>query len=204
MGRASSAERHVHPGERKLNAMNALGVSANRGFTLIELMITLVILGILITVGVPSLADFVATQRVRTTASDLMADMAFARAEAIKESRRVIMQRVAGATSTWKDGWNICVDLNGDNTCSAGEIRKSATPLSGRTKMCATTAELGNNIVFRPDGRIVRNTAVAANDGILISDDFDDGNAANNRARLVFLGVSGRPSMQIQDGGASC
>ena len=76
--------------------------------------------------------------------------------------------------------------------------------LSGRTKMCATTAELGNNIVFRPDGRIVRNTAVAADDGILISDDFDDGNAANNRARLVFLGVSGRPGMQIQDGGASC
>ncbi len=184
--------------------MSAFEVSVNRGFTLIELMITLVILAIVITVGAPSLAGFVASQRVRTTASDLMSDMAFARAEAIKESRRVIMQRLAGATSTWKDGWNICVDMDGDNACSAGEVRKSATPLSGRTKICATTAELDNSIVFRPDGRIVRTTAAAATDGILISDDFDDANADNNRARLVYLGVSGRPSVEIQDGGASC
>lgn len=184
--------------------MSAFEVGVNRGFTLIELMITLVILGIVLTVGVPSLHEFVGSQRVRTAASDLVADMAFARAEAIKESRRVIMQRLAGATSTWKDGWNICVDLDGDNTCSAGEIRKSATPLSGRTKVCATTAELDNNIVFRPDGRIVRTTAVAATDGILISDDFDDSNADNDRARLVYLGVSGRPSVEILDGGARC
>ena len=183
--------------------MRSCGITS-RGFTLIELMITLVILAIVITIGVPSFNDFIASQRVRTTASDLMADMAFARAEAIKESRRVVMERLSGATSTWKDGWNICVDLDGNNACSAGEVRKSATPLSGRTKMCATTAELNDSIIFRPDGRIVRTTAVAATDGILISDDFDDTNTGNNRARLVYLGVSGRPSVEIQDGGAAC
>jgi type IV fimbrial biogenesis protein FimT len=174
------------------------------GFTLIELMITLVVLALVITVGVPEFNDFIAAQRVRTAASDLMADMAFARAEAIKESRRAIMQRTAGATSSWKDGWSICVDLDGDNACAATEVRKSTTPVSGRTKVCSTTADYDDAIVFRPDGRIVRAAAPAAGDGIRVSDDLGDANAGNDRVRLVFLGVSGRGSVIVQDGGTAC
>ncbi|MGH8639559.1 MAG: GspH/FimT family pseudopilin, partial [Burkholderiales bacterium] len=126
------------------------GCTTCRGFTLIELMITLAILAIVITVGVPSLSDFVASQRVRTTASDIIADMAFARAEAIKESRIAIMAPINAAN--WKDGWRICVDLDGGGDCDVpGEVRKTATPVSGRTKVCATP---NAPIVFRPDGRV--------------------------------------------------
>ena len=106
------------------------------GFTLIELMITLVIMAIVLTVGVPSFIDFIATQRVRTAASDLAADMAFARAEAIKESRWVIMEPIGGA-GTWKDGWRIWVDLDNSRTRAAAEDRKTATGVSSRGKVCA-------------------------------------------------------------------
>ena len=132
---------------------------------------------------------------------DIMADLAYARAEAIKESRRAIMQRAAGATNTWKDGWQICVDLDGDNDCAAAEVRKTTSPIGGRTRVCTTDAALANTIVFRPDGRM---NAPTNNVGILISDDRDDADASNNRARLVLLGLSGRASVQIQDGGATC
>lgn len=178
--------------------MTRIGTSA--GFTLIELMITLVILAIVITVGVPGFTDFIAAQRVRTTASDIMADMAFARAEAIKESRPVIMAPIT--TGNWKDGWRICVDLDGGGDCDVpGEVRKTATPVPGRTKVCATPDE---PIVFRPDGRITRVTASTAADGIRVSDDLGDAATANNRSRLVYLGVSGRPSVEVQDGGTVC
>jgi type IV fimbrial biogenesis protein FimT len=176
--------------------------SASAGFTLIELMITLAILAIVITIGVPSLSDFVASQKVRTTASDIMADMAFARAEAIKESRVAIMERLPGATNTWKDGWRICVDLDSGDDCDVpGEVRKTATPISGRTRVCATPDE---PILFRPDGRNTRATAPTANDGIRVSDDLGDGVATNDKVRLIYLGVSGRPSVEIQDGGTVC
>jgi type IV fimbrial biogenesis protein FimT len=174
-----------------------------RGFTLIELMITLVIMVIAITIGVPSFNDFIASQRVRTTASDLMADMAFARAEAIKESRRAIMERTSGATGTWKDGWQICVDLDGNGACSATEVRKATTPVPGeaaRTIVCATTSDLLSTIEFRPDGRVVRASAPNVGDGVKIQIDVGGvGSATNDRIRLVFLGISGRPGVEVQD-----
>jgi type IV fimbrial biogenesis protein FimT len=172
----------------------------NRGFTLIELMITLVILAVVITIGVPSLSDFIASQHVRTTASDIMADMAFARAEAIKESRIAIMAPINAAD--WKEGWRICVDLNGDGDCDVpGEVRKTATPISGRIRVCATPNQ---PIVFRPDGRITRATGPSATDGIRVSDNLGDTVTTNDKVRLIYLGVSGRPSVEVQDGGTLC
>lgn len=164
-----------------------------RGFTLIELMIVLVIVAILITVGIPSLTEFVARQRMRTTVSDLVSDVAFARAEAIKESRQVIMERLpGGTTSTWKDGWRICADLNRNATCDAGEIRKTTEPVDGRLKVCSQTATFRDRIVFRPDGRLVLAAAPAANEGLTVSDDMGDSNAANDLIKTVSFGLAGR------------
>jgi len=172
----------------------------NTGFTLIELMITLVIMAVVITIGVPSFNDFIASQRVRVTASDIVGDIALARAEAIKESRRAMMEPLTAGD--WKNGWRVCVDVNGNDGCDApDEVRKIATPIPGRTKVCATPDEA---IVFRPDGRTIRAAASSTADGIRVSDDLGDGTGANDRVRLVFLGVSGRPSVDIQDGGTAC
>lgn len=162
-------------------------------------MITLVIVAIVITVGVPSLTDFVAAQRVRTTASDLVSDMALARAEAVKESRQAIFERVAGATNTWKDGWRVCIDLNSNSTCDNNEIRKVTTTVPGRSKVCSTTGDFDNRIFFRPDGRVVRTAAPGANDGLKVSDDNNDATTANDRVRLIFIGISGRARMEVQD-----
>jgi prepilin-type N-terminal cleavage/methylation domain-containing protein len=183
---------------------------ATAGFTLIELMITIVIVAIVITVGVPSFNDFIASQRERTAASDLASDMAFARAEAIKESRWVIIEPIGGA-GTWKDGWRIWVDLDNSRTRTATEDRKTSTGVSSRGKVCALGA-LDPRIVFRPDGRAFSAasglasalTPVTATDGIRISDDLGDGVATNDRIRLVYIGVSGRASVEVQDGGTAC
>jgi type IV fimbrial biogenesis protein FimT len=177
-----------------------------RGFTLIELMIVIGIAAILVTVGVPSFTAFIASQRVRTAVSDTMADISFARAEAIKESRQAIMERLAGATGTWKDGWRICVDLNGDGDCDPGEDRKLTQPLAGRIKVCSTAADFNNRIIFRPDGRVVRPSAPGANDGLKVSDDAGDAATGNDYIRSIVIGISGRPVVLKQDGtgGALC
>jgi len=172
------------------------------GFTLIELMVTLAIMAIVITVGVPALSGYVASQRVRTAVSDTAADIAFARAEAIKESRQSLMERLAGATGTWKDGWRICVDLDGNGSCGNAEVRKITQALGGRIKVCSTAADFDTRIIFRPDGRVVRPSAPGANDGLKISDDLSDGAAGNDYIRSIVIGITGRPLVIKQDGGS--
>ena len=75
---------------------SAGGMPASAGFTLIELMVVLTIVAILTVIGLPSLTDFVAEQRVRTVASDLVSEIVFARVKAVELSRRVIMEQLPG------------------------------------------------------------------------------------------------------------
>src|SRR3989344_4698731 len=58
----------------------------NSGFTLIELIITLTIAGILMAVAVPGLKNFVSSNRLTAQINDLIADINLARSEAIKRN----------------------------------------------------------------------------------------------------------------------
>lgn len=71
------------------------------GFTLVELLVVIVLLGILTTLAVPSFNQYQATQSVRNAASDLVFAMNFARSEAVKRNTDVTVS----ANSTWDGGW---------------------------------------------------------------------------------------------------
>lgn len=57
-----------------------------QGFTMIELMITIVILGILTSAALPSFREFLASQRIRSASFDFMSMISLARSEAIKRN----------------------------------------------------------------------------------------------------------------------
>lgn len=61
------------------------------GFTLVEALVTVSILGILLAVAAPSFVDWIATQRVKSSASELLTDIRFARGEAIKRNARTVI-----------------------------------------------------------------------------------------------------------------
>jgi prepilin-type N-terminal cleavage/methylation domain-containing protein len=79
-------------------------IGSQRGFTLIELMVTMAVLVILITIGVPSFNDLVQNQRVKTAVSELHSSLIFARSEAIKRNAEVTITRNG---ASWSNGWNV-------------------------------------------------------------------------------------------------
>lgn len=134
--------------------MNNIPTSIKRtalGFTLIELMITISVLIILLTVAVPSFRAFVQAQRVKTTAFDLFAAITYARSEALKRNGDVTL---SAATGGWGNGWNVNAGSSTLRTQSALDssvaITGSATSVTygrdGRTAgSSATTLQLAAN-----------------------------------------------------------
>lgn len=84
--------------------MLALKRQRTRGFTLLELLITLAVVAILAAIAVPSFQNMIATQQVRSAASDLVSALNFARSEAVKRNATVTVTPAAGG---WTDGWTI-------------------------------------------------------------------------------------------------
>jgi len=76
-----------------------------RGFTLIELMVTVTLLGVLLGVAIPSFRDFMDTQRVKSAAFDMAAALLLARSEAIKRNADVTVAPVTG--TDWGTGWTV-------------------------------------------------------------------------------------------------
>jgi type IV fimbrial biogenesis protein FimT len=72
-----------------------------RGFTLLELMVTVAVLAILVTVGVPSFQDLIQNNRVTTQTNELVTALNFARTEAVKRGRNVEVV-VTQVTPGWR------------------------------------------------------------------------------------------------------
>lgn len=90
-----------------------------RGFTLIELMITIAIVGVLMALAVPALTQMVATKSVASQADEFASALRFARSEALKRSSPVTLCRNSGTLAAptcatvagdWNSGWVVFVD----------------------------------------------------------------------------------------------
>jgi len=95
-----------------------------QGFTLVEAMMVVTILGILAALAVPSFKSTIDSSRRTAYANQLFEDLAFARSEAIKRGVRVtVCPSTDGSscrgTSGWEQGWITFVDLNRDGARDA-------------------------------------------------------------------------------------
>ena len=91
------------------------------GFTLYELMITLLIVGIVLSFGVPNLAEFVANSRITSTSNDLYAAFHLARSESARAKANITICASANPLAddsncdgSWDQGYIVFVDTNGD------------------------------------------------------------------------------------------
>jgi type IV fimbrial biogenesis protein FimT len=116
---------------------------AQRGFTMMELIVVISIVGILMAIGAPSYKYITTANRVSSEVNGLLGDMQFARAEAIKEGQTVTVCATAdGATctgnSTWTGGWLVFMDGTTIRTFDGTDVLlRVQKPLSGGDRFSA-------------------------------------------------------------------
>lgn len=90
-----------------------------RGVNLLELMIVIAILAVVASVAVPSYSQMVASNAVRSAASELHISLIQARSEAVKRNAVVSL---APVSSDWAKGWTGKLG-GGETLIERGEVR---------------------------------------------------------------------------------
>lgn len=100
------------------------------GFTLIELLMAVVIVAILVSIGVPSMRNWLINQRVINTTAEMVTDLNLARSEAIQKGQTIEVSFHATAAMT-------CYSLH-----TTDRTRGNCSCLNGVGRAC--TDALGN------------------------------------------------------------
>lgn len=160
------------------------------GFTLLELMITLAIAGIITMIGIPSFQGLINNSRLTAHANDLLTALHYARSEAVTRNTDIVITQIGGANSVWEGGWDIRV--------VGGELLKQHEAL-------------GNGYTLRTGGTFINtltytSAGFSKGGGGLGADSFTVCNAAQdiNSARKIVLNQIGRAYVQKGVGVGEC
>ena len=124
------------------------------GFTLVELMVSVVVLVIILAMAGPSMAEFTANNHLAASKSAFAAAVALARTEAARRGQTVIIQAIAGgaAGNEFKAGWELYVDVDGNGAVGGGDtlVRGFEAP-SDKVKLSGTSP-----LAFQATGYLAR------------------------------------------------
>ena len=165
------------------------------GFTLVELMVTLIVASILLAVGVPSFVGMLRNNRTATMANEMVTTLNLARSEAIRRGLQVTVRK-SGAE--WENGWSIFSDVDRDGVFDAvdGDTQLRIYEALANGYTLRTGANFTNWVAYLPSGRS-QGSALPNDTFRLCADD-----QITAEGRSIIVSVGGR--IRLEEGVAEC
>jgi len=173
-----------------------MNMERENGFTMIELLISIVVVTALLALGIPSFMDFVKNNRLGAQSNALATALQVARSEAVKRNTDTVICASANQTNCtgngdWDKGWIVFSDviLNGVPDVGASAplcedtedcMLRTSGALSGKNKISTTAASLR----FLPTG-------LAANAGATVTLNLVADKCERNQSRKIQVTLQG-------------
>jgi type IV fimbrial biogenesis protein FimT len=161
----------------------------NQGFTLLELMIVVAILGIVTALAAPNFRDMIKNGRIDSAVNDFTSTLQFSKTEAISRVNPVTMC-IRNDTGTdcgggdWAQGWIVFSDLNGDGALNGtDQVIMNHEPLDDSITFGGPVG----SITYRPSGTTSVNNTVE----LIICDERD----FDRSAKGILITITGRGSV---------
>lgn len=152
------------------------------GFTLIELMLTIVVLAILLAIAVPSFTSQFQKQRLKGAAERLVSEIQFARNEAVGSNNEILVNAQSGGGTNWCIGLGVANPGGSECDCDAG----TNCQINGEDRL--VEADDYNGVTMTAVDTTIRfDTVRGLPDGAVPDFDFDgeDGNRVGVRVNPV-------------------
>jgi type IV fimbrial biogenesis protein FimT len=157
------------------------------GFTIIELMLTILVMAVALTIGTPSFLSSLQNNRITSQSNAMIGAISYARSEAVKlNDQAVTMCGSSNLTScntnNWEQGWIIFADTDRNGNRNGAEtILRVGEALTGNNTLRLNGFASAASIRFDSQGSV-------ANSGTFIfCDDRDE-----DFAKAIVMNVSGQ------------
>jgi type IV fimbrial biogenesis protein FimT len=173
--------------------------TAQTGFTLMELLMTIAIAAIVAMLAIPSFRYVTNSNRIAAEVNGLLGDLQFARGEAIKEGQPVTVCMSKGGTTcdttgaAWQSGWIVYSNPTGtgtNTTPAAGSILRIQSTFTSTDTFLAAPAV--SSITYNREGYAIFGTGF---NGTLIT--LHDSTDTTAWTRCLAVSVNGMTQTAI-------
>ena len=171
-------------------------IQQSKGFTLLEVMVTITILVVLISAGLPQMGAWVESNQMNSRASTIVGLLRAARSEALTRNNTVTLA-TNGASQDWANVIDMYVDTSGGNdpfNASNGDEFIREVDLSSNNITINGNSTAGRYISFSGDGRLDE-------DGQTAIIEICNGTNTNN-GQTISINIVGRVS--VSEGVTDC
>ncbi len=166
------------------------------GFTLFELLTTLAITGIGLSLAVPGLQNIVAGSQRAAAINELVSTIHLARSAAITRNEQVtVCPSSTGLScddSHWEDGWVYFTDPDQSRQVSGDEVILGAVP--GIAPLEIKSTDFERFFVYRPNGHLMVNTRTETSGEMFFCDP-----RGNEFTVKLVIQISGKPRLEDRD-----